>query len=69
MTVFVTRPISGTSIGLCVLLLAGMIFSAWRGRHGETPSTGLDLPKPPIDAAPAGNEQSDQTGVLLTSGS
>ncbi len=56
MTVFVTRPISGTFIGLCVLLLAGVIFSAWRGRHGETPLPGLDLPKPPIDATPAVNE-------------
>ena len=56
MTVFVTRPISGAFIGLCVLLLAGVIFSAWRGRKGETALPGLELPQPPIDATPAVNE-------------
>jgi hypothetical protein len=32
MMVFIQRPISGTFIGICVLLLAGVTWSALRGR-------------------------------------
>lgn len=51
MSVFVTRPISGTFIGLCVLLLAGVGFSAWRGRAGRKAM--IELPKAPDGAPPA----------------
>ena len=51
MSVFVTRPISGTFIGLCALLLLGVGYSAWRGRGGRKAM--MDLPKPPEGAPPA----------------
>jgi len=51
MSVFVTRPISGTFIGLCVLLLIGVGYSAWRGRSSR--KAVLELPTTPDGAPPA----------------
>ncbi|WP_296793877.1 tripartite tricarboxylate transporter permease, partial [Variovorax sp.] len=49
MSVFVTRPISGTFIGLCVLLLIGVGYSAWRGSRRKSQL----LPDAPDGAPPA----------------
>ncbi len=51
MSVFVTRPISATFIGLCALLLLGVSYSAWRGRGSR--KAVLELPKAPEGAPPA----------------
>jgi TctA family transporter len=51
MSVFVTRPISATFIGLCALLLLGVSYSAWRGRGGRKGV--VELPKTPEGAPPA----------------
>jgi len=51
MSVFVTRPISGTFIGLCALLLAGVGYSAWRARGGRKAM--VELPKAPEGSPPA----------------
>jgi TctA family transporter len=51
MSVFVTRPISATFIGLCALLLLGVSYSAWRGRAGRKGM--VELPKAPPGASPS----------------